>query len=300
MPQMAREIEALAGPHPSRAALSTLTALRRLQALLPEYEAEPAVGMQFGEQNKYVTWRFDPVRYKSLELLHITDAQFGHVECQVDRIIEYRDWVLAKPNRFVFFGGDMIDAATIMSPGSPWENICGPQSQVYKFVELVAPMRHRILGYVGGNHERRGLKTFGDLGILIATLLRVPYSGGRQLVDIYYGNWRPFTVDLWHGKGAAQTKGAKVMMLYKYMNEHPGSHLYLVGHLHDCFILPCVREVRLPHKNNVKIEKYYGGMSSSFLNHWGTYAEVMGLSITDVMMLRTTLEPGGKSEMTIR
>lgn len=297
---MERSFEGLAGSNSGQSTITTLNALKALQKRLPEYDVQPSVGMQFAEQNKYVTWKFDPEQHKTLELLHITDTQFGHIECKVDKIIEYRDWVLARPNRFVFFGGDMVDAATIMSPGQPWENICGPQSQVYKFVELVAPMRHRILGYVGGNHERRGLKTFGDLGILIAMLLRVPYSGGRQLIDIHYGDWRPFKVDLWHGRGTSQTKGAKVMMLFKYMNDHPGAHLYLVGHLHDCFVIPCVREIRIHHKNTIKMEKYYGGMSSSFLNYFGTYAEVAGMTINDVMMLRTVLEPSGRSEMTIR
>jgi len=285
---------------------STLDALRRLADMLPEYPCRPALGMQYGEQNKYVSWTFDPAEFSSIEILHITDTQFGHVECQVDRIVEYRDWVLLKPNRFVLFGGDMVDAANVMSPGSPWENLCDSQSQVYKFCELVAPMRHRILGYVGGNHERRGLKTFGDLGVLIAMLLRVPYSNGRQLIDINYGEYnvkgynRPFQIDLWHGRGAAQTDGSKVQMVSNYVKAHPGSDLYLTGHLHDCFMFQKFRERRISDKQNVKIMKYYFGMSSSFLNTWGTYAEVMGLTITDVAMLRCVLEPSGHSEMTIR
>src|SRR6185437_5339647 len=287
--------------------LNAETALAKLPGIvdlwndLPEYEIEaPGYGMVYGQQMKYVTWKFDPTVFRSIQLMHITDVQYGHIECQVNKFIEYRDWVLSAPNRFVLLGGDMIDSTTVMSPGSPWENICDPQGQVYKFCELIAPMRHRILGYVSGNHERRGVKTFGDLGCLIATLMRIPWSAGRQLIDINYGTWKPFTVDIWHGRGAAQTKGAKVMMLFKYMNDHPGSHLYLVGHLHDCFVIPCVREIRLHQKNSIKLEKYYGGMSSSFLSYFGTYAEVMGLTINDVMMLRTIIEPDGRSEMTIR
>lgn len=273
---------------------------------LPPYTIRPNLGMRYGSQSKYVSWTFNPAVYTSLELLHLTDLQFGHVECQVDRIIEYRDWALSKPNRFVLLGGDLIDAATVLSLGSPWENIADPQTQVYKLCKLLSTLRPRILGYVGGNHERRGVKTFGDLGILISRLLQIPYSDGRQLIDIHYGahrqsaTERPFQIDLWHGRGAARTDGAKVMMVGNYVKDHPGSDLYLAGHLHDCFVFQKFRERRLAASHNVKIRKYYFGMSSSFLNTWGTYAEVSGMSITDVAMIRVILEPDGHSEVTIR
>jgi hypothetical protein len=281
-----------------RSPASTLDYLRRLLDA-PPYDIKLSTGMQYGSQWKYVTWDF-PRKFDTVELLHITDTQFGHVEAQVDRMKEYRDWVLREPNRYVLFGGDMIDAANVFSPGMPWENICDSSGQIFQFCELFAPMRHRILGYVGGNHERRGLKTFGDLGLLIAAILQVPYSSGRQLLDLYFGSHKPFQVDLWHGRGASRTDGAKVMMVMNYVKDHPGSDLYLTGHLHDCFVFQKAREHRIHDRQNVKIKKYYAGMSSSFLNTWGTYAEVSGMSITDVAMLRVRLEPTGHSEVTIR
>lgn len=280
---------------------STLDALDRLQKMLPEYRVKPSLGMQYGQENKYVTWRFDTKDYPTkIELLHITDVQYGHVECQVERVKEYRDWVLASPNRFVLFGGDMVDAATVFSPGQPWENVCAPHGQVYQFCELWAPARHRILGYVGGNHERRGLKTYGDLGLLIAYLLKIPYSSGQQLIDIHYGAHKPYKVHLWHGSGASKTKGAKAMMVKHFVDRYPGSHLYLVGHLHDCVILPEITWERSHERNKVKMIKRVSAMSSSFLNFWGTYAEVMGLSANDVLMGRAILEATGKWEFTIR
>lgn len=279
---------------------TTLSAIRDLQRLLPEYDAEPRRGMIYGEQIKYVSWRFDPKRFSSIELLHLTDLQFGHVECRMNKWMEYQKWVLSRPNRFVLLGGDMIDASTVLSPGEPWENLFNPSRQVFKFCEAVAPMRHRILGYVGGNHERRGIKTFGDLGQLIASLLCVPYSGGVQFVDIHYGGHKPYQVFLHHGKGAAQTKGAKTQMLYRMTENYPGSDLYLVGHLHDSVLLPLVRLVHDHEKCIIGRKKYYAGMSSSFLDFMGTYAEVAAMTINDIFMLRAVLEPTGKVEVTIR
>src|SRR5690348_14003694 len=219
---MEAKVFAASETHSAERALSTVSWISNFQSSLPEYPVRPAAGMAYGMERKYMRWEFDKRKYKSIEILHLTDTQYGHVECQIDRIKEYIDWILAKPNRFVLFGGDMVDASNIFSPGSPWENVCAAQGQIYQFCNLVAPLRGRILGYVGGNHERRGVKTFGDLGLLIATLLKIPYSSGRQLIDISFGLHDPFEIDLWHGRGAARTDGAKVMMVSNYVKDHPG------------------------------------------------------------------------------
>ena len=255
--------------------------------------------MQYGEQIKYVTVSVDPKKYPTLELVHLTDTQFGHVCCNVKRLIEYRDWILSEPNRFVLFGGDMVDAATQFSIASPYENEWKPAEQSWRLAEILLPLRHRVLAYVGGNHERRTDRTFGSLGLYIAQLLSIPYSEGAQFVDIHYGSWKPFKVSLWHGGGSAKTKGAKAQMLERFMLQGD-SHLYLVGHLHDCLVLPSWRQVRDTKTNRVKLEKICGAMSSSFLDFWGTYAEVAGLRPSDTMMVRTILEPSGHFEVTLK
>lgn len=272
--------------------------LDRLSEDAPRDVVKLAYSMRYGDESKYVSATFSPKKYPDgLEILHITDVQFGHKSCQVDRFIEYRDWVLAEPNRFVFFGGDMVDAATVLSVGSPYENTEEPQGQVYRFVELAMPMRHRVLGYVGGNHERRSVKAFGDLGHLIATLLRIPYSSGKQFVDIHYGKHEPFKNSLWHGGSASRTDGAKMQMLSRFAQQGD-SQLYWVGHLHDCLCKFWCRERRCD--GTIKVEKFAGVMSSSFLDHWGTYAEVAGLAAGDINMWCLELKPDGKWMLRIR
>jgi hypothetical protein len=191
----------------------------------------------------------------------------------------------------------MVDAATPISIASPYENTEEPQGQVFRFIEIAMPIRHRILGYVGGNHERRSIKTFGDLGHLIATLLKIPYSSGKQFVDIHYGDHAPFKNSLWHGGTGSRTKGAKAQMLHRFMAQGD-SQCYWVGHLHDCLVLFDWRERRF--YNKIKLEKYAGVMSSSFLDHYGTYAEVAGLAASDTIMGRVILEPNGKWMLTLK
>lgn len=285
--------------HVKTAVPSTQDYLAKLWKGAPKDVLRLQGSMQIGDEFKYVTATFDPKKYPNgIEILHLTDVQFGHLSCNVPRFLEYRDWILKEPNRFVFFGGDMIDAAHALSIASPYENTEEPQGQVYRFVELAMPIRHRIIGYVGGNHERRSAKTFGDLGHMIATLLKVPYSSGKQFVDIHYGKHKPFKNSLWHGGTGSKTKGSKAQMLHRFMTQGD-SQLYWVGHLHDVLMLGDVRE-RRGEAGEIKLEKFAGVMSSSFLDHYGTYAETMGLPAGDTNMWKLKLEPTGKWEITIR
>ena len=247
--------------------------------------------MHYGEQTKHVVWTL-PSTLDQLELIHITDVQFGHIFCKVNRVIEYRDWVLSEPNRYMLWGGDMIDAYALMkSPGSPWEEIGDSQSQANQLAEIWGPARHRILGYVGGNHERRGLSSFGDLGVYIANLLQIPYSAGQQFIDIRFGKWQPFRVHLWHGRGAARTKGAKINLVHETMKKSD-CDLILLGHLHDVLSTFDWRVVR-DKNDKIILKKQGGAMSSSFLEFWGTYGEVGGLNPSDVMMACATVFPSG-------
>jgi hypothetical protein len=277
----------------------TFQYLDDLQAKLQPYMPRLEVGMLYDRQAKYLSWHFDPCDYPHLELLHITDTQFGHRFCNVTRLVEYRDWVLSKPYRYVLFGGDMIDAWALWSPGMPWDQEGAPDTQLYKFCEVMAPMRHRVLGYVGGNHERRAIKGFGDLGVLISNMLRIPYSNGKQLIDVHFGKHEAFKVSLWHGGGAAQTKGSIANVIHRFMLQGD-SQLYLVGHLHQPLIIPDWRELRVPSENKVRLEKIVGAISSSFLETWGTYGEQKCFRPTDVMMARAVLERNGHWEVTLR
>ncbi len=248
-------------------------------------------------ETKWIEWDFTKTGFNKLEIIQITDVQWGNIACKRERVIEYRDWVMAKPNRYMVWTGDNIDSATMQSKGTTWENTGTPQHQMFEFCDVWAPARHRILGYVGGNHERRCLTTFGDLGIAIAALLKIPYSRGKQLIDIKFGEHKPFQIAQWHGVGGARTKGTVAQVLHRFANEGD-SQYYLMGHLHSCLILPFFKERR--GEKGIKAVKTIAACGSSFLDLWGSYAEVAGYGPSDVLMPSCTLDKNGGWEVRIR
>jgi hypothetical protein len=268
----------------------------RLDALLQRPQCEIHTGHIIGDECKTVTVRFPPKlvrRWPHLEISHITDTQFGHVFADYARMARYRDWILKDPYRYMVWGGDMIDAWRMGSPGEPWENLFAPDKQISRFCEFWAPAAHRVLGYVGGNHERRGIVAFGDLGKLISYLLGIPYSSGQQFVDVHYGDHSPFTIALWHGRGAARTAGAKLNMLVEFMRQNKVDMTF-VGHLHSAFTYTEARICKNPATSKLELIKYCGAMSSSFLEYFGTYGEKVAFNPTVTMMARLILERKGK------
>jgi hypothetical protein len=246
---------------------------------------------------KYISWDFSDSKFDSLEMIQITDMQWGHICCKKDRVIEYRDWVLSKPNRYMIWTGDNVDSATMQSKGTTWENTGTPQGQIFEFCKIWAPARHRILGYVGGNHERRALTTYGDLGITIAALLRIPYSRGKQLIDISFGAHKPFQISQWHGVGGARTKGTVAQVLTRFASEGD-SQLYLMGHLHQPMVIPFWKERR--GVNGIRSVKTIAALGSSFMENWGSYGEVSGYTAGDVLMPMCRLDRDGGWEVTLR
>lgn len=270
-----------------------------IDRLRPGYLPTRDVTFALDNEVKRVAYNFDGKFHGNVELMMLTDLQIGSKQFQRSRFEEYRDWILDTTNRFVFLGGDLIDAATPVSKAHPHDNTSTPIDQVEEATDLLMPLKAagRLLSYVGGNHERRTILTYGDSGRVIASNLKVPYSRGVQLVDITYGQHKPFKVSLWHGGGNARTKGAKLMMLHRFMGQ-ADSQLYLVGHLHDVVATYDWRQVRSG--KTIKLQKIAGVMSSSFQGYWNSYAEVAALSPSDTMMARTVLEPSGKWEVTLR
>lgn len=277
---------------------TTMNKLAEVQSQLQDYEPKLKQSMVIDGQARRLQWDFSAVDIETLELLQVTDVQFGHKACDVEIVNKYLAWVLAQDNRYILFGGDMVDAGHAQSKGSPFEQIGDPQEELWQFCNLFAPVRHRVLGYVGGNHERRSIPTFGDIGKSIATILELPYSPGKQHIDITFGDHKPFKVSMWHGGGGGGTKGTLANGLVKFMNQSD-SQLYLLGHLHQAMVVQESREIR--DKGKMKLQKIVGARGSSFLKHYGTYAEViLGSNPQTIQMPRAVLERNGHWELTLR
>lgn len=235
------------------------------------------------------------------------DEQLGHVTCDEARIKKDIQWVEKNPQCLVMLLGDAIDSATKESPGSVKENKpaegtigpSGPIRQAMAYVDMHRSIRDRIIGYVGGNHERRIDKalTEGGAGVrLIAEGLstpdhRIPYSGGILLLDV---RWRGhlWTFTLFHGAGAASTAGSRTQRLQRNMLLSD-SLITLSGHLHD-EMKTSRRFVRRAPDGKIEIAKQTALQCGTYLQYIGSYGEVGGMSPTGPDMIVIELLSDGR------
>ena len=210
------------------------------------------------------------------------DEQLGHSTCDEARVIKDIDWVEQNPQCLVFLLGDAIDSATKTSPGSLRENTMPPLRQGESYIDLHKRIANRIIGYVGGNHERRIDKALDEAGggvRLIARGLssdnhRIPYSGGLLMIDVY---WRGhlWTFTLFHGAGAAVTPGSKIQRMQRNMLL-TDSMITLSGHLHEEAKTSRRYEKRMP-DGSIKIVKHVSLQCGTYLKYVGSYGEVAGM-----------------------
>lgn len=278
--------------------VTTLNLLAEVQSQLLDFEPKIKESKIIHGQARYLSWDFSKLPFDTLEVLQITDVQFGHKQCLVKKLKEYLNWVLVEPNRYIVFGGDMVDAGHVQSKGSPFEQVGDPQEELWQFCKLAAPLRHRVLGYVGGNHERRSIPTFGDLGRSIATILKLPYSPGKQFIDITFGKHKPFKMSMHHGFGSAQTIGSIANGTAKFMSQGD-SQYYLLGHLHQAIAIQTSREYR-DGKGDMRLTKIIGARGSSFLDSYGTYGEVNCYSAQSVQMPLLVLNKNGTWSVSLK
>lgn len=210
------------------------------------------------------------------------DEQLGHVTCDEARVIKDIDWVEKNPQCLVFLLGDAIDSATKTSPGSINENKIPPMRQVEAYVDLHKRIANRIIGYVGGNHERRIDKALDDGGAAVRLIAKglssdghkIPYSGGLLMIDVC---WRghQWTFTLFHGAGASVTPGSKIQRMQRNMLL-TDSLINLSGHLHEEAKTVRRYEKRMP-DGSIKIVKQIALQCGTYLKYIGSYGETGGM-----------------------
>lgn len=273
--------------------------LRPLMALRRRTVPEMALSMPIaGGANAFVEWRFR-ARWPRLEIIQLTDIQFGSAYCDVAKLDQYLAWILAAPQRYCVLGGDLVEAYNWQrSPGTPYDQLADPQTCVGAFLHRFMPVAHRVLGYVSGNHERRHM-AYGDLTRHIAELLGIPWSVGRQHLAIYFGEHAPFKLAMHHGSGSARTRGSIVNALER-LAKQDDSDLFLMGHLHRPNTIHITRQEWDVTNRQMRLRDSWAAMGSSFLNHWGSYADTYGYEPTRISMPLAVLERGGKWSISLR
>ena len=201
------------------------------------------------------------------------DVHYGNVGHKHEKFLGYLRWIKETPNVYVILGGDLMEnAIEIGTRGMTYDQTTSPMSQLDRMVELLAPIAHKCLVSVPGNHEERTRKASGiDVAAILAERLKVPYFDGPVIMSLM-GNGYKWTFYVHHGTGNSQTKGGRMNMASRPKMWTGLINFFVSGHVHDCIAESEVMLIEDPLNCRVVEMKQWTVISQSFLKWFGTYA----------------------------
>jgi len=196
------------------------------------------------------------VNPETFRIYPIGDIHAGSLHCAEKDIKAKVQQVTETDNAYVILMGDLADCILKddkrfdIGGLAPWvkkDNIL--ESQRRWLGELLEPLatQGKILGSLTGNHEEKThLHQQYDFTRNLCSDLSIPYAGYSAFFVLTFdrensNESHQFIIHAWHGSGAAQTEGARVMRLMRLVNEIGSARAYLMGHLHCISTYHCDR-----------------------------------------------------------
>lgn len=93
--------------------------------------------------------------FNEIEIIPLGDWHIGNDKCRLDTIHKKIDYIKNKPNAYCVLLGDLLECIIKDSKGDLNTQYLTPQEQLYEVIELLEPIKHKILGITTGNHEER-------------------------------------------------------------------------------------------------------------------------------------------------
>ncbi len=240
--------------------------------------------------------RFDP-DWAELRLIIISDVHYGNPLFSLAHFQRTLRFVADNENVYAFLNGDLLEAAVKGSPGNVYRQAIPPRDQRDEMLDLLLPIKGKILGMTTGNHEwRLARETDTDFSEDIAKALEVPYRPEGMALRLQVGKgserhkdrpW-PFTAYCTHGYGGARTKGAKMVKLERVAAYIEGD-FFAMSHDHDVNV---ASQVTLKMEtNNIRDDPYHAGLQTGLMTanvakliktnaylKWGDYSEMGGFA----------------------
>ena len=229
------------------------------------------------DREPYIWIQFPELPYEKLILVPLADIHRGALAHDRERFEEYINWIAQNDNVFAFITGDLLELAygDTLRGIAVFEQNARPQDQRVEMAKLLAPIAHKILWAIPGNHEYRSKKYDFNPLEWICDRLDIPYFGEPVYADVL---WSGYVFDFFcqHGTTSSQTKGGKLNAASGPLKFQDFTMFTLYSHVHDGMVNKVQRICRDRVNFRLKIKKQYVVICPSFLKYFGTYAAIHG------------------------
>ena len=178
-----------------------------------------------------------PMNFEVIEIYVVHDMHYGNQQFQHQKWKKLKDEILARPNRFVIFVGDLMEMAVPGSKSDVFSQTVPPEAQKewvsYELGELAK--EGRVIAVVPGNHEHnRATKLCGLYPLYDACCwarIQDCYRENFAVVDIAMGDKKSCGKQF-HYVGFVTHK-AKDLRNWSTADTLEGFDFLLYGHDHD-------------------------------------------------------------------
>lgn len=194
-----------------------------------------------------------------ITLYPIADVHWGAAECMEREFQDYVAMIKTDERGYVLLGGDLINNGIKSSVTNVYEEKYTPHQQKKDMIELLAPIKDKILGVVTGNHEYRTAKeTSIDVTEDICDRLGISdvYACDAGFLKLSLGKKRDgkpvtYMIYLSHGSGGGSLLGSGLSRQDSYHCTIEGVDISVTGHTHKPTKTPAARMVFDPYNNKV-------------------------------------------------
>lgn len=189
-----------------------------------------------------------PREHNLIELHTFADWHIGDKFCILDEIKKQVEYVEANPNAYIILNGDLLNNATKTSVSDVYAELLTPMQQIATAVEILKPVKDKILFADSGNHEARTYRNDGiDITAFIMKELgieeRYCREGGVLFIKVGESPKVKNTMDeskkaqilyaiyITHGSGGGRKEGAKAIRLAD-MASIVDADIYIHSHTH--------------------------------------------------------------------
>ena len=182
---------------------------------------------------------------EDITIYPISDVHLGARECKEQEFIKFIDGIKDLPNVYLILGGDLINNATRSSVTNIFEETMRPADQKKEMAKILAPVAHKILAAVSGNHERRSGKDADDdptYDVLCKLDREDVYRENMAFVKLQFGEQDgsgirnpTYTIVVTHGAGGGMLTSGAVLRGERFGYAIDGMDALIMGHTHKPF-----------------------------------------------------------------
>lgn len=196
------------------------------------------------------------------------------------------DYIKNNENVYTILNGDLMNTALKTSVSNSYEEKLTPMQQIEALVELLEPIKNKILVATIGNHENRIAKdtSIDIMHIAMKELgLGHRYTNGSYYLYLYFGKKKSgritemvYTIYGQHGAGGGRKSGSKLNRVVE-MSNICIADVFLMSHVHEP--IGTKKVIYIPDYSNKALtrKEMLFAISNSFLNYGG-YAETFMFS----------------------